>query len=42
MPGKEYGITFDFDRIDNKWCLHALKLYQPEIKIEKKSIKFWD
>jgi hypothetical protein len=42
MPGKDYGITFDFDRIDDKWCLNALRLYQPEIKIEKKSIKFWD
>jgi hypothetical protein len=42
MPGADYGITFEFYRIDNKWCLNALRFYQPEIKKEKKSIKFWD
>jgi hypothetical protein len=29
MLGNEYGITFEFDRIDDKWCLHALRIYPP-------------
>ena len=27
MPEHKHGITFDFDRIDDKWCLSALRLY---------------
>ena len=29
MPEHKYGITFDFDRVGDKWCLSALRIYPP-------------